>query len=328
MQDDFILTRWVFQALRWVFEDVTHGHIVLTVLIFTVVMRGLTIIGDIKSRQSSAKMQEVQPDLQKLQKKYANNPQKLQQAQSKLMRERGVSMWGGCLPMLITMPLFFIFLAAFRQWGYEQMCKVIVEMEQTGASPLFGTFEFMWIHNIWQPDNGMKPVVMAAEEFLKIPDLNRLMYFAENPEARVIFERLGFFVEDAKNIPQAAIDNYTTLMKPIADQYEGYNNGWFILPVLAAGTTFLSSWIMQKGQKQPEPAKKDGKEDAAAAAGNSMKAMMYVMPAMSFIFLLNYNATFGIYWTFSNLFSLITNLLLNRKFKKDKEIALAEEGKK
>jgi YidC/Oxa1 family membrane protein insertase len=49
------------------------------------------------------KMQAIQPQLDKLRKKYEKDPQRLNTEQQKLMREQGVSMFGGCLPMLITM---------------------------------------------------------------------------------------------------------------------------------------------------------------------------------------------------------------------------------
>ncbi len=309
MNGDFFLTNWIFLGMRWLSENVTGGHIVLTIIISTVIIRGITMFGDIKSRKSSIKMQEIQPDLQKLQRKYKDNPQKLQQAQSKLMKERGVSMWGGCLPMLIMMPLFFCFIAAFRYWGYEQMIKVIIEMYETGSSELFSDFHFLWVHNIWQPDNGLKPVIMAANEFLAIPKLQNLIYFQENPAALDVFQKLGFIIADTKNIPEAAITTYNNLMAPLAAQYEGYNNGWFILPILSGVTTFLTSWLMQKGQPKPQ----QGQADSAQGVN---KTMMYVMPAMSIFFCLTANAAFAVYWIISNLVSAASNYVINKKLLK------------
>ena len=78
---------------------------------------------------AAMKMAAVQPQLDKLRKKYEKDPQRLNTEQQKLMRENGVSMFGGCLPMLITMPLFFIFIAAFRQWGNEMMVRLILTLD-------------------------------------------------------------------------------------------------------------------------------------------------------------------------------------------------------
>ncbi len=312
MIDDVFFTTWIFMGMRWLYENITMQHVVLTIIISTIIIRGLTVFGDIQSRKSSMKMQAIQPEIEKLKKKYKDNPQKLQQAQSKLMKERGVSMWGGCLPMLLMMPLFFAFIAAFRFWGYEQMVKVLLELNETGSSKLFENFNFLWVHNIWQPDNGFKEVVMGAKEFLAIPNLRNLIYFAEHPEALAVFEKLGLIVADTKNIPQAAIDTYNNLVAPLATQYAGYGNGWFILPLLAGGSTFLSSWVMQKNQPQ---------NSTTAGTG---KTMLYVMPAMSVFFCLSSNAAFAVYWTMSNIVSLGTNLLLNRKFDRERKQAESE----
>jgi membrane protein insertase Oxa1/YidC/SpoIIIJ len=148
----------------------------------------------------------------------------------------------------------------------------------------------------------MVPVIMKAQDFLAIKELPRLIYFQQNPEALAIFKNLGFIVSDTKNIPQAAIDKYNELVKPLLDTYAGKNNGWFIWPLLAGASMFLSSWIMQKGQPQND------------AAGGTGKFMVYVFPIMSFFFCLNYNTSFAIYWTISSIVTLGVNLLLNKKY--------------
>ena len=130
--------------MRWLYEALTNESIVLTIIIATLIIRGLTVFGDINSRRSSMKMAAVQPELDKLRKKYEKDPQRLNTEQQKLMRERGVSMFGGCLPMLITMPLFFIFIAAFRQWGSEMMVRLILALDDNKDKglELFQTFKF------------------------------------------------------------------------------------------------------------------------------------------------------------------------------------------
>ena len=133
MTGDFFLTNWFLEAMRWIYSltcaisESGFGNVFLTILISTILLRALTIFSDIKTRKSSAKMAEVQPEIQRLQKKYANDPRRFQAEQTKLMKEKGVSMWGSCLPMLITMPLFFCFIAAFRYWGYEMNLRLLVD---------------------------------------------------------------------------------------------------------------------------------------------------------------------------------------------------------
>lgn len=87
---------------------------VLAIILFTIIIRLLILPLNIKSVKSNAKMQEIQPEMKKLQKKYANDPQKLQLETSKLMKENNVSMFGGCLPSLLPLPILFALYYVFR----------------------------------------------------------------------------------------------------------------------------------------------------------------------------------------------------------------------
>ncbi len=313
MTGDFFLTNWFLEAMRWIYSltcaisESGFGNVFLTILISTILLRVLTIFSDIKTRKSSAKMAEVQPEIQRLQKKYANDPRRFQAEQTKLMKEKGVSMWGSCLPMLITMPLFFCFIAAFRYWGYEMNLRLLVD---ENAMELFKSFKFLWINNIWQPDNGLTPVLANGASFLATPQLSNLLYLQEPGVGEKLVE-MGLAVTKVYQggvsyqllSNDAAIAIYDAAIQPFLDVYKGYNNGWFIMSILAGGTNFLSAWLMTKNT----PA-------ANEEAAKSTKWMNYLFPVMSFIFCLNYNAAFAIYWTLTSVIMIIVNLILNKKF--------------
>ena len=313
MTGDFFLTNWFLEAMRWIYSltcaisESGFGNVFLTILISTILLRALTIFSDIKTRKSSAKMAEVQPEIQRLQKKYANDPRRFQAEQTKLMKEKGVSMWGSCLPMLITMPLFFCFIAAFRYWGYEMNLRLLVD---ENAMELFKSFKFLWINNIWQPDNGLTPVLANGASFLATPQLSNLLYLQEPGVGEKLVE-MGLAVTKVYQggvsyqllSNDAAIAIYDAAIQPFLDVYKGYNNGWFIMSILAGSTNFLSAWLMTKNT----PA-------ANEEAAKSTKWMNYLFPVMSFIFCLNYNAAFAIYWTLTSVIMIIVNLILNKKF--------------
>ena len=256
MTGDFFLTNWFLEAMRWIYSltcaisESGFGNVFLTILISTILLRALTIFSDIKTRKSSAKMAEVQPEIQRLQKKYANDPRRFQAEQTKLMKEKGVSMWGSCLPMLITMPLFFCFIAAFRYWGYEMNLRLLVD---ENAMELFKSFKFLWINNIWQPDNGLTPVLANGASFLATPQLSNLLYLQEPGVGEKLVE-MGLAVTKVYQggvsyqllSNDAAIAIYDAAIQPFLDVYKGYNNGWFIMSILAGGTNFLSAWLITK----------------------------------------------------------------------------------
>jgi membrane protein oxaA len=316
---DFFLTNWFLEAMRWIYSltcaisESGFGNVFLTILISTILLRALTIFSDIKTRKSSAKMAEVQPEIQRLQKKYANDPRRFQAEQTKLMKEKGVSMWGSCLPMLITMPLFFCFIAAFRYWGYEMNLRLLVD---ENAMELFKSFKFLWINNIWQPDNGLTPVLANGASFLATPQLSNLLYLQEPGVGEKLVE-MGLAVTKVYQggvsyqilSNETAIAIYDAAIQPFLDVYKGYNNGWFVMSILAGGTNFLSAWLMTKNT----PA-------ANEEAAKSTKWMNYLFPIMSFIFCLNYNAAFAIYWTLTSVIMIIVNLILNKKFPKTEPV--------
>ena len=164
MINDFFLTEWFFDLLRWLYSVLGNNYF-LTIFIVTLALRIIQILPDINNRKNQRKQAKIQPEIEKLKKKYADNPQKLSMEQNKLMRENGIGMLSSCLPLLLTLPLFFCFLAAFRFWGYEQTVRLTYEtiVDEEKAQETFDSYSFLWITNIWQPDSGFAPVVTPAK---------------------------------------------------------------------------------------------------------------------------------------------------------------------
>lgn len=161
----FFLTNWFYQLLQLLYKLFNNNYLP-TIIVVTLLLRLIQIIPDINNRKTQLKMQVVQPQLDALQKKYADDPQKLRMEQSKLMKEHGVNTWSSCLPLLLVLPLFFCFLNAFRCWGNEESIMLMYETAvsrtaedesvrsaaEDRADRTFDHFKFLWVHNIWQPD--------------------------------------------------------------------------------------------------------------------------------------------------------------------------------
>jgi YidC/Oxa1 family membrane protein insertase len=79
----------------------------VAILLLTLVIKLLFWPLTNKSFQSTAKMQSLQPKMKELQAKYKENPQKLNQEMAALYKKEGVSPLGGCLPLLLQLPIFF-----------------------------------------------------------------------------------------------------------------------------------------------------------------------------------------------------------------------------
>jgi len=106
------------------------------IILFTVFVKLVTLPLTIQQINSTKKMQELQPKLQTLQKKYANNKEKLAQEQMALYKEAGVNPMGGCLPSLIQLPVWIGL--------YQALIKLANAGLLTGG--------FFWIQDLSYPN--------------------------------------------------------------------------------------------------------------------------------------------------------------------------------
>jgi len=91
------------------------GHsTVLAIAVLTLLINLITLPLTLSQQRSAHRMQELQPELEKLQKKHAKDKERLAQEQMKLYKEAGINPMGGCLPLLIQMPIWFGLIGAIR----------------------------------------------------------------------------------------------------------------------------------------------------------------------------------------------------------------------
>ena len=89
----------------------------LSIAMLTVVVRTLLFPLTVKQVRSMRAMQELKPELDKIRTKHKDNRQKQQEEQMKLFQERNVNPLGGCLPILIQMPIFIGIFYVIRIFG-------------------------------------------------------------------------------------------------------------------------------------------------------------------------------------------------------------------
>lgn len=84
------------------------GHqTVIAIAMLTILIRLLILPLTLGQQKSARKMQEFQPEIAKLQKKYGKDKERLSQEQMKLYKEAGINPMSGCLPLLIQLPIMF-----------------------------------------------------------------------------------------------------------------------------------------------------------------------------------------------------------------------------
>ena len=135
---------WVLVNLHKVIPN--YG---LVIIIFTILIKILFHPLTHKSVTSATRMQDLQPKMTELKEKYKKDPQRLNQEMMKLYKEQGVNPLGGCLPLLLQMPLFYGLFVVFRS-----------TIELRGAGFIF------WLSDLSQMDKYyILPVIMAVTMF-------------------------------------------------------------------------------------------------------------------------------------------------------------------
>jgi len=132
---------------------------VAAISVLTLLINLLILPLTLQQQKSTRKMQEFQPQIQKLQKKHANDKERLSQEQMKLYQEAGINPMAGCLPLLIQMPIWFGLIAAIRYCIPTTPLEVFQFSQHiykwfVGTVPLQSTFLRM---DLGQPPGGAQP---------------------------------------------------------------------------------------------------------------------------------------------------------------------------
>ncbi len=169
MWDTLILNPMI-NALLLLYELV-GGNFIVAITIFTVIIRLLTLPLNLRQQRSSLKMQEMQPQIQAIQKKYKDNPQKMQEEFVKIGYNPAETL-AGCLPLLIQFPILIglyqailVMLGSTPQSLFELTQRTYEGVDLTGLLPIDNTF--VWL-NLAQPDPlYVLPVLVFATMFLQ-----------------------------------------------------------------------------------------------------------------------------------------------------------------
>ena len=123
---------WLGSVIQWLIgigSIVGVGIILFTVILKTV-MLPLDAFSKVKMRKNNLKMEKMRPQLEKLQKQYANDKQAYNMKMMELYKKNGYSMLGPCLPMIVTLVIFIFVMSAFSSYSgymnlhtYEQMAE-------------------------------------------------------------------------------------------------------------------------------------------------------------------------------------------------------------
>ncbi|SFP90233.1 YidC family membrane integrase SpoIIIJ [Salibacterium halotolerans] len=154
--------------------EMTGDDYGLSIIIVTIFIRVLILPLMIKQTKSSAAMQEIQPEMQKLREKYSakdqQTQQKLQQETMELFQKHKINPLAGCLPIFIQMPILIAF--------YHAIMRTEAIEEHT----------FLWFQ-LGQPDY-ILPIIAGTTTFIQ----QKMMMVSDNPQMKILMYMMPFMI--------------------------------------------------------------------------------------------------------------------------------------
>ncbi len=311
------------KLMYFIYNTVGFHNYAISIILFTIVYKLILLPLTVKQMKSSQKMQEIQPELARIQERYKNDKEKLNEETMKFYQEKGYNPTAGCLPLLIQMPIIIALFYVIRMpmsYMLEIPAKAVGEMA------------------IVSVQNGdISDASIGKETFDQIKD-DPIKVFQEFSKKDYYFEIKLMGVMDKKpeivdSNPYLADNSKTVLKNFNLKMFNIFNFGIqptldfkaiaaepatyippLILLLFAVATTYLSSMLLMPPTPAPTGRDKNGK---AANAGCAGKSMLWISPIMTLWIGLTTPSGLSFYWTINNILSFAQQKSLNTIFKKD-----------
>ncbi|MBA2441344.1 MAG: membrane protein insertase YidC [Rubrobacter sp.] len=159
----------------------------VAIALLTVVVRSILFPLTVKQVRSMRAMQELKPALDEIKAQYPDDRQRQQQEQMKLYQERGINPLGGCLPLLVQLPIFIGIFYVIRDFGGS--VGMIGVPDTQGSQPTFEEGGILWFTNLSQSDPYfLLPVISALTMLASMEITNKSM----EPQMRWIMRIMPF----------------------------------------------------------------------------------------------------------------------------------------
>lgn len=284
----------------------------LAIFLFTLIVRVILFPLSLKTQKSTADRARLAPRLERLKKKYEKDPKKMQEKQMALYEKHGVSMTGGCMPMLVQMLVLFGIISVIYA-PLKHIAGIPDQVINASVTAMTSTTE----------GDGK----VSEKEFKGYYKEMHMLVHLEKYEADVktAIVNAGYKAEDA--------DGYIAEMKELKKDFmffgkdllgKPWNGGFagisilWLIPLLSGLTAFLSSLLSLHYTKQATAAENQ------QAQGCSNVMMLVWMPAFSLFITFTVPGGVGIYWICSNLIALLQTFVLNQIYNPAKIRAQAE----
>ena len=277
---------YLLNALYTVFNN--YG---VAIIVFSIILRIILIPITIKQQKTMKKSAKLQEEMKEIQRKYKNNPEKLNQETIDLYKREKMSPFGGCFSSIIQL---IIILSVF--WLVSQPLTYMKKIDVNVIND--------YKTQLQQEGNN--------QTYAEIAIINR--FGAEDERVRLNMEFLGL---DLSKVPSSNLNDWTVYIIPL------------LYVISSVGSIKLTNNMNNK-KKDKKKAITDGTEVLPAEEPNELEAMeamnknmMYMLPLMSVFIAFIAPLGLALYWFISNVLMIIERLIIDAvmRHKEEKENA-------
>ena len=314
-----VVMGWIMNAIYKVREAVGIQNLGLCIIIFSILIYLCMTPLQIKQQKFSKLSAIMQPEIQKIQKKYQgkkdqDSMMKMQEETQAVYQKYGVSATGSCVQLAIQMPILFALYQVIQ--NIPAYVGSVYNVFNGVCTKILAVDGFTDIINNFITDNKMTRVRQVTENADSIVDFLYALSPSQWESLQNISQFSGFSDQISKTASE--IQKMQTFgVLNIADQPLSYIKTGSLILIIAALAIPLLSWATQmlNLKLMPQAATQNGNNDNNAMA-SSMKTMNTVMPLMSAFFCFTFPVGLGIYWIASSVVRSIQQLLINRHLNK------------
>lgn len=275
--------------LNWLYNFFNNYGI--AIIVFSIILRIILIPITIKQQKTMKKSAKLQEEMKEIQRKYKNNPEKLNQETIELYKREKMSPFGGCFSSIIQL---IIILSVF--WLVSQPLTYMKKIDVNVIND--------YKTQLQQEGNN--------QTYAEIAIINR--FGAEDERVRLNMEFLGL---DLSKVPSSNLNDWTVYIIPL------------LYVISSVGSIKLTNNMNNK-KKDKKKAITDGTEVLPAEEPNELEAMeamnknmMYMLPLMSVFIAFIAPLGLALYWFISNVLMIIERLIIDAvmRHKEEKENA-------
>ena len=314
-----VVMGWIMNAIYKVLDMVGIQNLGLCIIIFSILIYLCMTPLQIKQQKFSKLSAIMQPEIQKIQKKYQgkkdqDSMMKMQEETQAVYQKYGVSATGSCVQLAIQLPILYALYQVIQ--NIPAYVGSVYNVFNGVCTKILAVDGFTDIINNFIADNKMTRVRQVTDNADSIVDFLYALSPSQWKSLQDISQFSGFSDQISKTASE--IQKMQTFgVLNIADQPLSYIKTGSLILIIAALAIPLLSWATQmlNLKLMPQAATQNGNNDNNAMA-SSMKTMNTVMPLMSAFFCFTFPVGLGIYWIASSVVRSIQQLLINRHLNK------------